>query len=217
MVLRSFRQVALRPIAFERAEFRGEGIRCAALNGFALSIRLLLKSQTNDDIRVALAPSLRYGVQDTIEKSRIIQFVSEVAMSEDTKRRDVIIGVAALIGASAIPNSAFAAGKGYLVRGNKGEYYYFSEAELSAIVQTGKCSATECVLLKPPGRFAKRADASKFELTSAQRIAPQITDKNLIPKLDDKIRRRQELGVEMRAKLIAQGFSLGTMNPTKAG
>jgi hypothetical protein len=138
-------------------------------------------------------------------------------MLQDAKRRDVLLGLSALVGASVLSSAAFAAGKGYLVRGPKGEYYFFSDSELNAIAHKGQCKATECKLVSPPSVYVRNGDVGKFELSDAQRIAPQITDKTLLPGLNDIIKRRQALGSQMSEKLISQGFTLGTMNPTKAG
>ena len=138
-------------------------------------------------------------------------------MTVETKRRDVIIGLSAIVGISAFPNTASAAYEGYLVMGPLGEYYFFSESELNAMTHRGQCKATECGLVSPPSVFVKKGNLNRFELKSAARIAPRIKDKSLIQGLDDSIKRRQALGSQMKAKLISEGFSIGTMNPTKAG
>jgi len=143
-------------------------------------------------------------------------------MTREIERRTFLLSVSAILGANAFSLPAFAAENGYLVRGLKGEYYFFTGSELKAIAHKGKCKVAECVIVSPAKMIAqysdpeavvvRNSDLVKFKLTNSKRLAQRIPDRELIAALDTSIKKRQVLGSKIRVKLGEHGFAVGSLS-----
>ena len=107
--------------------------------------------------------------------------------------------------------------QGYLVRGEKGEYYYLTKAQLAALAHKGKCHKSQCARVAPSNVIVKKRSLARFLLRSAQPFSRKLREKSLVQSMDMSIQRRQLLGAQVRDALSKQGFEVGVLYPTKAG
>lgn len=110
-----------------------------------------------------------------------------------------------------------ARGQGYLVRGDKGEYYFLTKSQLLALAHKGKCHPSMCAKISPAGIIVQKRALARFLLRGAMPFRRKLRDQRLVHSLNSSIQRRQALGAKVRVALAKQGFEVGRLMPTKAG